>query len=296
MSLEALHAAVAETLGREIADGVRPPGSVLTLDQIQSRFAVSRTVAREAMRSLESVRMVQPRRRVGLVVLPDSRWDVFDPMLIGWRLAGPGRRSQLHSLTELRAAVEPIAASGVARHADRATRLRLVELAAQMRELGEAGDLDAFLELDIDFHQTLLRASRNELFAALADVVAVVLTSRVRLGLVSPHPAEIALAGHEEVARAISDFDPHAAEAAMLAIMGEVRSSLEHRAPVRDRGQDDGQPRPAPALLVAAGQGVEVGQLGLEVAAEPGADLGLERPQRRHPGLQLAALALELLD
>ncbi len=229
MPAPVLHTAVADTLGREIVDGVQPAGSVLTLEQIQGRFAVSRSVARDAMHTLESVGVVQARRRVGLVVQPSAQWNVFNPTVINWRLAGPGRRSQLQSLTELRAAVEPVAAAGTARHADHATRVRLVELAAQLRRTGEAGDLETFLTYDIEFHQTLLRGSRNEMFAALCDVVAVVLTGRVRLGLVSAHPAPAALAAHEGVAQAILDFDPEAAERAMTAITSEVRTALDRR-------------------------------------------------------------------
>ncbi len=229
MPAPVLHTAVAEALGREIVDGVQMPGSVLTLDQIQQRFGVSRSVARDAMHTLESVGVVEARRRVGLVVQGAEKWNVFNPTVIDWRLAGPGRRSQLQSLTELRAAVEPFAAAGTARHADHATRVRLVELAAQLRHLGEAGDLEAFLPVDIEFHQTILRASRNEMFAGLCDVVAVVLTGRTRLGLMAPHPAQAAIAGHEDVARAIRDFDPAGAERAMTAIMSEVRTAIDAR-------------------------------------------------------------------
>ena len=79
-------------------------------------------------------------------------------------------------------------------------------------------------------------AAHDEMFAALCDVVAVVLTGRTRLGLMSPRPANAALAGHEAVAAAIRDFDPEGAEQAMAAIMGEVRTALGRRmAPAPDR-------------------------------------------------------------
>lgn len=227
MGIPVLHTAVADTLGREISDGLISPGGVLTLEQIQTRFGVSRTVAREAMRLLESVRMVEPKRKVGLVVRPPGEWDVFSAIVIDWRLRGPGLRSQLKSLTELRAAIEPVAASGAAINADTATRARLVPLAERMRTEGEAGNLEAFLALDIEFHQSLLRASGNEMFAALTDVVAVVLTGRTRLGLMPQCPEPEALAAHEDVARAIRDSDPDAAERAMTSITSEVRSTLD---------------------------------------------------------------------
>lgn len=227
MPAPVLHTAVADVLGQEIIDGVLPAGHVLTLEQIQDRFGVSRTVAREAMRLLESMRTVMSKRRVGLVVLPADDWDVFHPTLIAWRLKGPGRRAQLRSLTELRAAIEPVAAGAAARRENRDDCLALVPLAARMRKLGEAGDLLGFLELDIEFHTTLMRASGNEMFAALSDVVRVVLTGRTQLGLMSRTPAPEALDAHEDVARAVRDGDPEAAERAMFVITAEVRSALD---------------------------------------------------------------------
>ena len=75
-----------------------------------AHYAVSRTVAREAIRVLESMGLVTSRRRVGVTVTPRAQWNVFDPMLIRWRLAGSGRADQLRSLSELRAGFEPAAA------------------------------------------------------------------------------------------------------------------------------------------------------------------------------------------
>lgn len=135
------------------------------------------------MRLLESIGLVVSRRRVGITVQPPSSWQVFDPRVIWWRLSGQGRDAQLRSLTELRIAVEPLAAGAAARGASAAERRRAVELAAAMRKTGEAGELEEFLELDIAFHALLLGASGNEMFAALIDVVAVVLRGRTTLGL-----------------------------------------------------------------------------------------------------------------
>lgn len=222
----ALHDGLLDALGREIVDGDAPAGSALTLDGICARFGVSRTVAREAMRMLESMRLITSRRRVGLVVRPRSEWDVFDPRLIRWRLDGPQRADQLRSLTDLRLAVEPHAAACAAAAADRHEGDELVALTTRMRALGEAGRLDEFMELDIEFHARLLRASGNEMFAALTDVVAEVLRGRTEHGLMPPHPEEVALSAHEAVAAAVRAGDAEAAEAAMRLITDEVRRAL----------------------------------------------------------------------
>lgn len=221
-----LHDGLLDALGREIVDGVTPVGSALTLDGICVRFGVSRTVAREAMRMLESMRLITSRRRVGLVVRPREEWDVFDPRLIRWRLDGPQRADQLRSLTELRLAVEPHAAACAAAAAGRQEGDELVALTARMRRLGEEGRLAEFMELDIEFHARLLRASGNEMFAALTDVVAEVLRGRTEHGLMPPHPEEEALAAHEAVAAAVRTGDAEAAEAAMSLITSEVRRAL----------------------------------------------------------------------
>ncbi|WP_426309809.1 FadR/GntR family transcriptional regulator [Cellulosimicrobium sp. E-16] len=226
MATTVLHTTVLDALGRRITSGDVPVGTPLTLESIGTEFGVSRTVAREVMRLLEGLGLVRSKRRVGLVVLGIEEWNVLDPRVIRWRLEGPGRDPQLRTLTELRHAVEPLAAAGAAVHATDDERAELVAAATRMRMLGEAGDLEEFLALDVRFHELLLRASGNEMFGALAGVVAAVLSGRTHLGLMPASPVPEALDQHEAVARAVADSDARAAEAAMAAIVGEVRAAL----------------------------------------------------------------------
>ena len=83
-----LHHAALDAIGPKSVDGVRPVGPVLTLADLEQRFTVSRTVAREIMRILESLSMVRSRRRVGITIRPRSNWNVLDPLVVGWRLRG----------------------------------------------------------------------------------------------------------------------------------------------------------------------------------------------------------------
>src|SRR3954469_2207722 len=112
-----LHGRVLETLGPAITAGDYPPGSVLRTDELAQRFDVSRSVMREAVRVLESMHLVESRRRVGVTVRPKAEWNVYDPQVIRWRLAGADRPHQLRSLTVLRSAIEPVAAGPAAKHA-----------------------------------------------------------------------------------------------------------------------------------------------------------------------------------
>ncbi|WP_417220185.1 FadR/GntR family transcriptional regulator [Arthrobacter sp.] len=218
---------IVETLGREITDGVLRPGDRLTLESLQERFGVSRTVMRDGMRVLESLRLVYAKRRVGLVVQEPHFWNAYDRRVIRWRLAGPGRERQFTELTELRVAVEPLAAAGAARRAPREARVEILRLAAEMRRLGEAGDLEAFLAVDIAFHALLLQASGNSMFAELEPVVAEVLTGRTEQGMMPFHPRAKALDEHDAVAAAVAAADGPGAEAHMQVLVDEVRAALE---------------------------------------------------------------------
>lgn len=197
----------------------------MTLEQIQHEYGISRTVAREVMRILESMSLIESRRRVGIIVQDPQLWSVFNPQIIRWRLAGADRDLQLRWLTELRVAVEPWAANLAASSAD-AVGAELIAIARRMRAEGEAGDLASFLESDVEFHALILRGSGNGMFAALSDVVAEVLAGRTHLGLMPHTPSATALDLHEVVARAILDHEALAAMSAMSDLLSEVRGAL----------------------------------------------------------------------
>jgi DNA-binding FadR family transcriptional regulator len=217
---------VAPVVAGEIIEGTTPAGEVLSLAGIQARFGISRTVAREVMRRLESVGLLRSSRRVGLVVQPSSEWHVLDPQVIEWRLAGRGRDAQLRSLTELRAAVEPLAVAAATQNASAAQKRRIRDLAATLESTGASGDMDAFLEADIEFHGLLLRASGNELFAALAEVFAVTLAGRVHHGLMPSHPLPAAIAAHVAVAAAMDRSSSTDAFEAMVGMLSGIRTEL----------------------------------------------------------------------
>ena len=105
-----VHDAFVERLGSAIVRGEYPAGARLVTGELATESGSSRSAAREAVRVLESLGMVEVRRRAGIAVLPRERWNVYAPDIIRWRLGGPGRDRQLAELSQLRGAVEPLAA------------------------------------------------------------------------------------------------------------------------------------------------------------------------------------------
>jgi DNA-binding FadR family transcriptional regulator len=224
--VENLYERLLVSLGTAITSGEYPIGTVLRIEELEGRFAVSRTVVREAVRVLESMRLVESRRRVGITVLPRSDWNHYDPRVIRWRLAGADRADELRKLTELRSAVEPVAAGFAARRATPEQCGELTGLTIKLTTTAKARDLDTFLRHDIAFHRTVLAASGNDMFAQLGDVVAEVLTGRTAHHLMPHEPDPQAVRLHAEVAQAIATGDAERAETAMREIVVQAMCEL----------------------------------------------------------------------
>ncbi|MDK8564203.1 FadR/GntR family transcriptional regulator [Corynebacterium pseudodiphtheriticum] len=227
---------VFDELGREIVSGEHPAGTQFTLHAISERFGISRTVARETMRALEHVGLVAAGRRVGITVLEQRHWALFDPAVISWRLAAPTQRTaQLASLNELRMAVEPVAARQAAYNASPQQRAEILELASTLVHLAkmpaEAGrqedDAADFLATDLRFHSLLLEASGNEMFAALVPVFFAIHSGKTVFGVGADKPVANTLDLHQELAQYVSDGDGIHAERTSHALLHEVARSLE---------------------------------------------------------------------
>jgi DNA-binding FadR family transcriptional regulator len=223
---ETLDQAVTEKIGSQIVSGSLPAGQLMRLDDLSTEFGVSRTVARDAVRELETLGLIESRRRVGLVVRPMSNWSVYHPKVITWRVRSGNPAVQLASLAELRLGVEPIAARFAAERRSAAQAEELMTLARIIDNVGrtdaDAEAIDEYLEADIAFHSLILRASDNEMFASLSVSVAAALRGRTEQGLLPDIPAVRAVELHVRVADAILARSGPPAEQAMRAIVSDV--------------------------------------------------------------------------
>ncbi|MGZ4466512.1 MAG: FadR/GntR family transcriptional regulator [Nocardioides sp.] len=229
-----LHEQVLGRLGPDLVWGELQGATDLRLELLETRYDVSRSVAREVVRVLESMGMVSSRRRVGITIRPRGEWNSLDPRLIRWRLAGPGRAAQLRDLSDLRRGIEPVAAGLAARHATPDQCGALTGAVIEMSVTGQAGDLQTYLAHDIAFHRVLLEASGNDMFASLAGVVAEVLAGRTAHHLMPARPEPAAIRLHGDVAEAVAAGDEAGAERAMRAIVTEAWEAMERAFPEGD--------------------------------------------------------------
>ena len=220
-----------ERLGPDLVWGELQGATDLRLELVESRYDVSRSVAREVVRVLESMGMVASRRRVGITIRPRSEWNSLDPRLIRWRLAGPERPAQLRALSDLRRGIEPVAAGLAASHATPDQCGALTGAVIGMSVTGQSGDLQAYLSHDITFHRVLLEASGNDMFASLSGVVAEVLAGRTEHHLMPKRPEPAAIRLHGDVAEAVASGDSARAEQAMRDIVTEAWQAMERAFP-----------------------------------------------------------------
>ncbi|GAA4483931.1 FadR/GntR family transcriptional regulator [Microbacterium panaciterrae] len=223
----AQHRRLLDTIGVRIVEGVLTPGSRLLTADVATELGASRSAMREVVRVLETVGMVDVRRRAGVEILPAERWSPYAPEVIRWRLDGSGRLRTLHELSQLRSAVEPLAARLAAAQAGPEQRTALVQAVLGMVEHGDRADEPAYLQHDTDFHRAVLRGSGNPYLAGLADVVAALLHGRTAHALMPKHADRTALQLHQDVAAAITARDPEAAARAMAAIVTEADDAVE---------------------------------------------------------------------
>ena len=223
----AQHHRLLDTIGRRIVEGELAPGARLLTADVAAELGASRSAMREVVRVLETMGMVEVRRRAGVEVLPAERWSPYAPEVIRWRLDGSDRLRTLHELSQLRSAIEPLAARLAAGQADATQRAALVKAVLGMVEHGERADEPAYLQHDIDFHAAVLRGSGNPYLAGLADVVAALLHGRTTHALMPHRADETALRLHQDVAAAITSRDAEAAASAMAAIVTEADDAVE---------------------------------------------------------------------
>jgi len=170
---------VADTLGNAIINGEygehNPvPSEAVLCEQLQ----VSRSAAREAVKSLAAKGLITSRARQGIRVLPETEWNLFDADVLRWMRDSNPSLELLREFTELRVAVEPEAAMLAAQRQNK-DKIALIGAALDRMQQAESG-LDDPLESDIAFHLSILDASENRFFTQLGRIIDTTLRVSIR--------------------------------------------------------------------------------------------------------------------
>jgi len=216
-----LHSDVLWALGFAIVSGQYEEGSILPPDsELLERFGVSRTVLREALKTLAAKGMIEARARIGTRVLPRNRWNLFDADVLAWHFELGPEVSFLRSLAEVRIGIEIEAAALAAERRSEAAAEALAGWVARMAEAETPAD---FARYDLEFHKAVAEASGNPFMASISALVEMALTAAFTISSPVNEPEALAqtVRVHGAIAEAIRDRDPAGAREAMKIAIAE---------------------------------------------------------------------------
>jgi len=184
---------VADALLDAVVAGRYPAGTALPPEgELAPAHGASRPTVREAVRILRATNVLEVRRGLGRMVE------------VGAAQLAASRRTDDH-LAQLRAGVE------------------------EMRAASEAGEVDRFVEADIAFHDTVMRATGNVFVPFLLEPFGALLVAARRQTSSVPRIRDNALAEHARIVDALDAADPGRARDAMESHMNQTLSDLrEH--------------------------------------------------------------------
>lgn len=164
------HTFVINEIGQAIVAGRFPIGSVLASDAVMmEQYGVSRTVLREALKTLESKGLVEARPKVGTKVSPRSRWNYFDPQLLAWHYDAPPDPRFYDSLFRVRALMEtPIVELAALNRT--AEHVRLLKYWVHQMETAD-DSLEQFGLASLEVHSVIAEAGHDLLLRSVIGVV-----------------------------------------------------------------------------------------------------------------------------
>jgi DNA-binding FadR family transcriptional regulator len=215
-----LFAHVVDSLGARIVGGALRPGDTLPNEaELGRALGASRSVVREAVKTLAGKGLVEPRARTGTRVLAPMHWNLLDADVLGWRCAAMPQDRFFGELFEIRRMIEPQAAAYAA---ERRTEADLSELAAACAEMEEAAA--SGIGADLRFHRAVLAAGHNDLLLQMGSVIAAGLEASYRI---CPSSYDVFVPQHRRVFEAIRDRKASLARDRMERLLVETRAFLE---------------------------------------------------------------------
>jgi DNA-binding FadR family transcriptional regulator len=183
------HSFVINEIGMGVASGAFPVGSTLPGDaEMIDRYEVSRTVLREAVKTLEAKGLVEARAKVGTRVLPRNRWNLFDRQVLFWIFHAPPEPGFTEKLSEVRDGLEmqAVELAATRRQAEQMRMMRYWLTQAQI----SAGMVENYGLAVFEIHRLMAEASQNPILRSA--------TGLTEFGL--------AMALRGQLARGVTDF------------------------------------------------------------------------------------------
>lgn len=219
--VRSLHSEVVEEIASWLISGQLKEGDVLPNEaEIGSTLGISRTVVREAVRTLVAKGMLQVRRRTGTIVLSEDEWSIFDTEVLAWRFQHGADTGFIEDLFQFRAGLETFAAEVCAKNPDFDPKPLADCCDAMERALEGDGD---WFEADLGFHRLLMTGGENRFIQHLTPLLDNLFDAILSPEVLLKENMHRTLPRHRAVVDAIADRNPEAARAAMMLLVAEGR-------------------------------------------------------------------------
>ncbi len=221
-----VHGNTVDHLGEAIVAGRYAAGATIPPEPLLGEeLGVSRTVVREAVKSLAAKGLLTTGPKVGTRVLASDHWNWFDPDVVNWQSKAGLTREFLRELQELRRVVEPAA---VRMAAERATAQDISEIEAayegMRKAVHEGGD---YVTFDLRFHQGLLRACGNRMMVQMSKAIGALLRTSFEISTSRKDGPKHSLPLHRAVLDAVVARQPAKAEKAILVLIDGARDDID---------------------------------------------------------------------
>lgn len=187
-SYQPLREVVCEALREAIRNGVLKPGERLMEIQLAEELGVSRTPVREAIRKLELE---------GYVVMMPRRGTYVASMSI----------RDINEIFEIRTALESLSNGLAAEHITEEELEHLQRLLVIIGGYIKAGDIEKIVETDIEFHDIMYHAARNQRLVGIISNLRDQLTRFRTLSMSYPGRLEATIEEHKAIVEAIANGD-----------------------------------------------------------------------------------------
>ena len=183
------------------------PGTYLNVAAIAELLGIGRTPVHQAVRRLAHEGMIEIMPRKGMIVKPVSLHDVM-------------------AIAEVRLVNEPYCVRLAAENAKRQDITALERILRRAGRAAEAGDTEAMMLADRDFHCAISGIAGNQI---LADILRNLHERSLRFWFISLHQSshqQEVDREHASILRAIKDHDADAAEQAMRRHIESFRNTI----------------------------------------------------------------------
>ena len=211
---------IAEQLQTIILNGELQPGDKLPGErELATRMNVSRTAVREAVKTLRERGLVEILSGRGTFVADyqeNSAENLHNTLALLTRDA-----SDSSDLVQIRAILEPAITAIACENLSADDLIRLEEIVAEMD--AALDDPEQFVAADLEFHNFLARATRNELIPTLLNPIIILLRDQRKEIFKTNKGPQNGQYHHKKILAALKKRDAEAARAAMAAHIEQVK-------------------------------------------------------------------------